>query len=41
MLRGIHRLLTYMAYYKVADPYVWYLAVGVIIALAIWLASEP
>jgi hypothetical protein len=34
-----HGLWKYMPYYKVADPCIWDLAVGVIITLAIWRAS--
>jgi hypothetical protein len=34
-----HGLWKYMPYYKVANACVWDLAVGVIVALAIWRAS--
>ena len=36
-----HGLGKYMPYYRVADPCVWDLAVTLIIAFTIWLASRP
>lgn len=35
-----HGLWRYMPYYRVADPCLWDLAVGLIISFAIWRASH-